>query len=323
MKTLILLLALVPAQAPASEVKKDKAAPEGTYAIQTQNGPYWIDPKKFRLGHTVRTMQAGFPIGNKYKFKDEQQHAQTPAEMTVLMVEATNENNANVEKSKTIIAQGQSELAKETPAAPATATQVQSAALETEAFDFSKCAMQAQEQLKRKMRLEFMIEGKSLSGMELLSAQRSLDDVLAQLQKNRGAGGLPCAASDALLDKVSVELSAEQLQSLIALSSRQGAELLKLKRALALAATPDMPANIRAAWTPIWRKLAISAVFTKSALPKYKEIAAAIITETSALTSEEKNGVSKITLNFRRDTSALEAEVDAGLKLLGVENAND
>jgi hypothetical protein len=79
MKTLILLLALVPAQAPASEVKKDKAAPEGTYAIQTQNGPYWIDPKKFRLGHTVRTMQAGFPIGNKYKFKDEQQHAQTPA----------------------------------------------------------------------------------------------------------------------------------------------------------------------------------------------------------------------------------------------------
>lgn len=322
MKPLILIMAVCSFVVQAEE--KPKTAPEGTISVDTKDGPYWVDPKFYRLGYTIKKMRYGFPIGSNYNTVKKPEPADTVTEMTEQMIQATQKNAESVVQAKKTILDVQARLGDDGNGEPIKfSEQSPAAALDQGAFDFDRCAINAQVLLKRKMNLDFAITQNSLTGIELINSQRVLEAILTQLQKNRGTGGLPCAAGDALLENVVVDSDKEKIQVMMALAARKNAERTKLKRALALSATAKYPQDVRAAWIPVWKRLSMAAVFTNKSLPTYKSVVTEMKAQTVPRKVEASSGVAKVALNINHDTTALDANIESGLKLLGAGNAND
>lgn len=311
MKIAALFLAMIAAPAIKAE------APKGKLAIPTQNGFYYVDPDRFRLGYTVLMMKSGYPVGQTTGNPKELGTPETPEEMNRQMEYAIKENGANQERLK-VQAEGlQVGLTKSAPVPQTQARENAAAATEAQAFEFESCAKQALVLLKHKIQLDTALSLKELQGPDLENAVRTQAAVSAQLQRFRGAGGLACARGDAYLDAVVLASDTDQVRALTALLMRKLSERMTLKRTLAIAYTPKYPVKVRSVWNVLWIRQALVASFTSDKLPSYAQIAAQLAAaNTHERTLELKEDGVSVSVPIVRDLTGVEESIQAGMKLL-------
>lgn len=293
-----------------------KTPPKGVSAIQIGTQSYWLDPQKFILGHTISTMAAGYPIGEESNSIEKRATIKSVSEMKERIAKENKQSLEKINMSKDVIRRIQKNINESNDLSEKSDIADVDVVALNKNIDFNSCAQKALVLLKQKIRLEFILSDKKISALERDTAVSAKNAVLTQLQEGRGIGGLACAYGDKLIDSVAVVGDIDQQRVLMALLSRQGAERKILKQALALAYGPKYK-KYSVAWLPIWKHLALRAVFSTKPLPSVQSLEGQLNIPDPGRTSSLSDGAARVTANIKLDTKDFGKMVYEGLNAVG------